>query len=325
LLCDFIVLIDILLITNYFFMAQQTREIKRRIKSVISTRKITKAMEMVAAAKMRKAIAKVLATRSYADLTWRTVLNLAKKMHKKETIFFNERKKIHNVAVVLISSNRGMCGSFNAQLCDKVVGSIKLHHPESRVSDIISFGTKGRDEARRRKLNLVADFKKEDITTDILTIRPIAKLIMTEFEQGKYDKVFVAYTDYASALKQMPHVKQILPITPEIDKRLGHIIHEKENNNTNEAIVDDAMDYFFEPSRKEILKAFLPRLIEVQIFQAVLESEASEHSSRMIAMKNASEAAADMITGLTLMYNKARQAGITAEIAEVSGGAAALD
>jgi F-type H+-transporting ATPase subunit gamma len=305
-------------------MPQATRDIQRRIKSVKNTKKITKAMELVAASKMRKAVSKVLATRSYSDLTWETVLHLVKKIDTKQHRFFQESKEVKNVAVILVSTNRGLCGSFNAQLVQKVVGSIKLHHPDSRVTDIITFGSKGRDECRRKKLKLIADFDKEDITISSEIVRPISHMVVKDFLGKKYDKVFVAYTDFMSALKQMPHVKQLLPIVPNIDERLGYISHEKDDD-VDKINVDNFSDFLFEPDVKKVLDAFLPRLVEVQIFQAVLESEASEHSARMFAMRNASDAASEMIDELTLVYNQARQAGITAEIAEIAAGSAALE
>lgn len=280
-------------------------------------------MELVAAAKMRKAVVKVLSTRAYSDLTWQTVLHLAKKVDTSHHPFFQDRKEIKNVAVVLISTNRGLCGSFNAQIAKKVVDSIKIHHPETRTTDIITCGTKGRDEARRYGLNIIADFAKEDITVSSETIRPIAHMATKEFLTNKYDKVFVAYMDFQSSLRQVTHVKQLLPIVPSIDERLGHIIHEK--GKVEEINIDDFSDFLFEPNTKEVLNAFLPRLVEIQIYQAVLESEASEHSARMMAMRNASDAASDMIDELTLAYNQARQASITAEIAEIAAGSAALE
>lgn len=305
-------------------MPQATRDIKRRIKSVTNTHKITKAMELVAAAKMRKAVAKVLATRSYADLTWQTVLHLAKKIDTSHHRFFQEAKNTKRVAVVLISTNRGLCGSFNVQLVQKLVQSIKIHNPENIETDIITFGRRARDEARRSGLKIIADFDKTDITTDSLAIRPIVNMIVQDFLAKKYDKIFVAYTDFQSSLKQVPHVKQLLPILPEIDARLGHIVHEKENE-FNNIQVGDFTDFIFEPNRQRVLDAFLPRLVEVQLYQAVLESEASEHSARMFAMRNASDAASDMISSLTLAFNQARQAGITAELAEISAGASSLE
>ncbi len=303
-------------------MPQATRDIKRRIKSVGNTNKITKAMEMVAASKMRKAVKKVLSTRSYSDLIWETVLHLVNKVDTSHHPFFQEKEKVENVCIILISTNRGLCGSFNAQLVKKVKDSIKLHHPDIINTDIITFGSKSANESRRNSFNIIADFTKEDITQKASDISPIAHMIMKDFEQSKYDKVFVAYTDFMSSLKQVPHIKQLLPIVPEIDERLAHIVHEKEIEKID---VKSFSDFIFEESESKILNAFLPRLIEIQIFQAVLESEASEHSARMFAMRNASDAAEEMVQDLTLAYNQARQASITAEIAEISAGAASLE
>ncbi|MFA6253412.1 MAG: ATP synthase F1 subunit gamma [Patescibacteria group bacterium] len=300
-----------------------TRDIKRRIRSVRSTKKITRAMELVAAAKMRKAVTKVLATRTYSDLAWSTVLHLVKKLNAEHHPFFQEPKKVKKVGIILISTNRGLCGSFNTQLVNKVVQSINIHHPEKVETEVITMGLKGRLEARRRNLNIVADFPKDDITTSSEKISSVSHLLVQNFLAKKYDKVFVAYTDFVSSLKQVSHVMQLLPIVPTIDERLAHIVHEKKEE-INDINVDSFSDFIFEPDMKQVLDAFLPRLVEIQIYQAVLESEASEHSARMFAMRNASDAASDMIESLTLAYNQARQASITAEIAEIAAGSAAL-
>lgn len=301
----------------------QSRDIQRRIRSVRSTRKITKAMELVAAAKMRRAITKVLATRAYSDLSWQTVLHLAEKVDKNQHPFFAKREPVKKTGIILVSSNRGLCGSFNVQLVNKVMQSITLHHPQKVATELITFGSRGRTEARRRRLNLVADFIKQDVTQNITDIRPMASLVIDDFLSGKYDRVFLAYTDFISSLRQVPHVKQLLPIEPYIDERLGHINHEaKEKFDKIEA--DNFAEFLFEPNISDVLLAFLPRLVEVQIYQAVLESEASEHSARMLAMRNASDAALEMIDFLTLAYNQARQAGITAELAEIASGSLAL-
>ncbi|MBT4516755.1 MAG: ATP synthase F1 subunit gamma [Candidatus Komeilibacteria bacterium] len=304
-------------------MPQASRDIQRRIKSVKNTKKITKAMELVSAAKMRKAVSKVLASRSYSDLVWDTVLHLVKKVDTDKHLFFKEPKEVKKVAVILVSTNRGLCGSFNATLVNKVIESIKIHHPGVITTDVMTCGTKGRDEVRRRKINLVADFHKEDITANSEDIRPISHMITKDFITGKYDKIFVAYTDFMSSLKQVPHVKQLLPIVPEIDERLGHINHDKDK--VENISVDSFAEFIFEPGMEKVLDAFLPRLVEVQIYQAVLESEASEHSARMFAMRNATDAAGEMIDELTLAYNQARQASITSEIAEIAAGSAALE
>lgn len=303
-------------------MPQASRDIQRRIKSVKNTKKITKAMELVSAAKMRKAVSRVLSSRSYSDLVWDTVLHLVSKIDTSHHPFFQEPSKTDKIAVILISSNRGLCGSFNAQLASKVTETVKQHHPNASV-DVISCGTKGRDEIRKHKVNLVADFHKEDITEKSDDIRPIIHMASKDYLEKKYDRVFVAYTDFMSSLKQVPHVKQLLPIVPEIDEALGHINHEK--GKVDEIKVDSFAEFVFEPGTESVLDAFLPRLLEVQIYQAVLESEASEHSARMFAMRNASDAAGDMIEELTLAYNQARQAGITGEIAEIAAGSAALE
>lgn len=287
-----------------------------------STRKITKAMELVAAAKMRKAVKKVLATRSYSDLVWQTVLHLAGKVDKNEHPFFENREQVNKAGIILVSSNRGLCGSFNLQLVNKVLLSMKLHHPEA-ATEIITFGSRGRLESQRRGLKLIADFPKTDITQNITDIRSMAHLVTKEFLDKNYDRIFIAYTDFVSSLRQVPHLKQLLPIVPQVDERLGHISHEKMANQ-DKINVDSFSEFLFEPNTAEVLMAFLPRLVEVQIYQAVLESEASEHSARMLAMRNASDAAADMIDFLTLAFNQSRQAGITAELAEIAAGSAAL-
>lgn len=304
-------------------MAQSSRDIQRRIKSVKNTKKITKAMELVSAAKMRKAVSRVLASRSYSDLVWDTVLHLVSKTDTSHHPFFQEPKQVKNVAVIIISTNRGLCGSFNTQLVTKVLDTVKTHCPDAVKTDVITCGTKGRDELRKHKVNLVADFHKEDITEKSDDIRPMIHMASKDYLAKKYDKVFIAYTDFMSSLKQVPHVKQLLPIVPEIDETLGHINHEKDQ--VDKISVDNFAEFVFEPGTREILDAFLPRLMEVQVYQAVLESEASEHSARMFAMRNASDAAGDMIDELTLVYNQARQAGITAEIAEIAAGSAALE
>lgn len=301
-----------------------TRDIKRRIRSVKNTKKITRAMELVAAAKMRKAVTKVLATRSYSDLAWNTVLHLVKKLNAEHHAFFQEPKKVKKVGIILISTNRGLCGSFNTQLVNKVLHSIDIHHPEKVETEVITMGLKGGAEARRRNLQIIADFPKDDITASQEKIGPLANMVVQDFLAKKYDKVFVAYTDFVSALSQKPHVMQLLPIVPHIDERLAHIVHEKKEE-TNIIAVDNFADFVFEPDMMHILNAFLPRLVEIQIYQAVLESEASEHSARMFAMRNATEAASEMIDTLTLAYNQARQAGITSEIAEIAAGSAALE
>ena len=311
-----------------------SRDLKRRIRSISNTKKITKAMEMVAAAKMRKAVRAVLATRDYANLAWATILHLAKKENIDQHVLLKRPQKVNRVALVLVGSNRGLCGGFNLQVAQKAIASIKKHEKRVEDTDILALGSRSRDVMRVAGCQVVADFKKEDLTLQVADVAPVARMIMDDFVKGKYDKVFVAFTDYVSSLKQVPRVKQLLPIEPEPDDYLGVVGKSQGVGATKEFIEekgerylkkgDYSFEYVFEPSAREVLDQMLPRLIEMQVYQAVLESEASEHSARMFAMRNATDAAGDMIDDLTLTFNRARQAGITQEIAEISSGAAAL-
>lgn len=315
-------------------MATGTRELKRRIKSVKSTQKVTKAMEMVAAAKMRKAVESVLATRDYANLAWATIMHLAKKTDERLHPLLTQKDKVEKVCLILVSSNRGLCGGFNIQVVQKAINSIKKHEKDVKETDVITLGTKGRDIIKSMKYEVVADFKKEDLTLKVTDVSGAAHLAIKDFTAGKYDKVFVAFTDFVSSMNQAPRVKQLLPIDQNPDEYLGVVgkssgvettkdfIAEKEEKYLKKG--DFQFEYIFEPDPETVLKEMLPRLIETQVYQAVLESEASEHSSRMMAMKNASEAADEMIDDLTLSFNRARQAGITQEIAEISSAAQAL-
>jgi len=315
-------------------MAGGTRELKRRIKSVASTQKVTKAMEMVAASKMRRAIASVLATRDYSNLAWATIMNLAQRTDSALHPLLAKKDKVENVCLILVSSNRGLCGGFNMQVVQKAINSIKKHEENVKVTDVITMGTKGRDIIRGFKFNVAADFKKQDLTLRVADVYAVAHLIIKDFTSGKYDKVFVAFTDFVSTLKQEPRVKQLLPIDQEPDEYLGVVGKSSGVGTTKKFIQEKAekylkkgeysYEYVFEPNAKTVLEEMLPRLIETQIYQAVLESEASEHSARMFSMRNASEAASDMISDLSLSYNRARQAGITQEIAEISSAAESL-
>ncbi|MCF7820140.1 MAG: ATP synthase F1 subunit gamma [Candidatus Pacebacteria bacterium] len=313
-----------------------TKEIQRRIKSISSTKKITKAMEMVAAAKMRRTTEAVLRTRPYANLSWVTVLNLAKAVNSNGTIhlLLSERKDIKKVAIVLFSSNRGLCGGFNSAIMAKARNSIIKHN--NLPTDFIVIGKKGLAVNSRYKYNVSAQFEKNDTASEIKEVQALAKMMIDDFLNKKYDKVLVAYTDFVNPAKQVPRVKQILPIDVNAeDDHLG-IVGKDEKLGVDKEFVKEKQDKYlskgeekflmtYEPSAEEVLNQMLPRLIEVQLFQALLESNASEHSARMSAMNKATEAASDLVKELTLFYNKARQASITAEIAEISAGANALE
>jgi F-type H+-transporting ATPase subunit gamma len=304
-------------------MASSTRLIRRRIKSVTNTRKITKAMELVAAAKMRKAVASVLATRPYAEAAWRAIRELAKVTDPTLHPLLREREGTGRALVVLYSSDRGLCGGFNAQLL-RSFG--KFLAGRTAPVDVITIGRKGQDAARRRGLNVIATFTDLSNNPRVTDIRPIADIAIGDFiKKGGYDEVLLAFTDYRSAMTQVPHVVQLLPIVRieglgDVSEAVAEGLAAKEAKASG-----GANEYVFEPSPEKVLDVMLPRLVEAQIYQALLESSASEHAARMMAMRSATDAAEEMIGDLTLTYNQARQAGITREIAEISSGKAALE
>ncbi|MDO8592963.1 MAG: ATP synthase F1 subunit gamma [bacterium] len=313
-----------------------SRDIKNRIKSIGNTKKITRAMELVSAAKMRKAIEAALKTRTYANLSWATVLNLAKAAngHDGRPLhpLLEQKNKLERVAVILITANRGLCGGFNSAIIKKAIESVKSHQS---AGEFFLIGKKGAVVHKNFGYEVVADFPKLDFINEVSEVVPLAQMVIKDYLAGKYDKIMVAYTDYINAAKQLPRVKQFLPIDIKetgqslgitgADSRLGldqKFIVEKEKKYLQHDQFN--YEYIFEPSPAEVLDEMLPRLLEIQLYQALLESNAAEHSARMSAMHQATEAAGDMVKELTLSYNKARQAGITAEIAEISAGANAL-
>ncbi|MEK7190585.1 MAG: ATP synthase F1 subunit gamma [Patescibacteria group bacterium] len=296
-----------------------SKAIKNRIKSVKNTKKITKAMELVAASKMKRAVSSTLASRLYAGYSWEILTSIAKNLEnkKEENIhpLFWERE-VKNILLVLITSNRGLCGAYNAQVIKKTISLLKLGDENINV-DFITIGKKGDMALRRVGKNIIASFTELPDNISLLNILPISKLVMDEYSILHYDKVLIAYTDFISALSQKPNIKQILPISKSTVQELVESLKEKKINNT---MNDTKTDYLFEGDFTTLISSLAEKITRMQIYQTLLESNASEQSSRMVAMKNASEASGEMIDDLTLMFNKARQANITREISEISAG-----
>ena len=291
-------------------MPINTKTIKRRIKSVGATKKITKAMEMISAVKMRKAVANDLASRNYATLAWQMLSDIAA---KTEVAYhpLMERRKVKTIGLLLVTSNRGLAGGFTSHLL--AAGHEYIQKTESTGAakvEVILLGRRGQKMRHRFGHAVAAEFEKIDLTTRIEEVAPLSNIIVADYINKKYDKIVLAYTDYVSALKQEPRLKQLLPLS-----RTKDFEHEGQKRE---------FEFLFEPNPRQALEALVPRLVEMQIYQAILESDASEHSARMMAMRNATEAAEDMISELQHSFNKARQAAITQEIAEIVGGAAAL-
>ncbi len=299
-----------------------TKEIKRRIKSVKNTKKITKAMELVAASKMKRAVSSTLASRLYAGYSSEILSSIAKNIEENYHPLFTEREKKgeekKNVLLVLITSNRGLCGAYNAQVIKKTIAFLKSQNINLEV---VSVGKKGDVAMRRLGINVIASFTDLSDKISLSEILPISKLTIDEYTLLHYDKILVAYTDFVSALTQRPNIKQILPVSK---MKVQELIDNLEKDKSGEKAEDKKVNYLIEGDMETLIGSLAEKITRMQIYQMFLESNASEQSSRMIAMKNASDASGEMIDDLTLMFNKARQSNITREISEISAGMASV-
>jgi len=309
-----------------------TKEIKRRIKSVKNTKKITKAMELVAASKMKRAVSKTLASRVYANYSWELLTSVSAKLEDTTHPFFT-LNKIGKTLIVLITSNRGLCGAYNSQVIKKTILKLKefssgVGHPEIQV-EFITIGKKGDSAMRRVGQNIVASFVELPDIISLYDIRPVSEFITKEYKNGVYKKVFVAYTDFVSALTQKSQIKQLLPVSK---KELKQTIDQAKNltealpplDGGKASVSEVGTAYLLEGDIEKLIETLAEKLVKMQIYQMLLESNASEQSSRMLSMKNAGDAAGEMIDDLTLVFNKARQANITREISEISAGMASV-
>ncbi|MBI5411880.1 ATP synthase F1 subunit gamma [Candidatus Peregrinibacteria bacterium] len=297
-------------------------DIRRRIKSVKSTRSITKAMQMVSASKMRKAQEQALKTRNYALKSLEILATISGKITDYPHYLLARPEK-KRCLMLLITSNKGLCGSLNANVMRKAFDFVEFMKSNKGVEaeevDFVTLGKKGRDMLFRAGKKVIADFSDLGESLSVLNIGAITKLIFGEFQTQNYSRIYIAYSHFVSVLSQKPVVKRLLPLDKGILEYLEEVLNKKK-----EDLQRDSYEYLVEPNPKELLEDLLPRLVEIQIFQSYLEGYASEQSARMVAMKNATEAAGDLIEDLTLTYNKARQAGITQEISEIVGGVEAL-
>ncbi|MBI5654674.1 ATP synthase F1 subunit gamma [Candidatus Uhrbacteria bacterium] len=298
-------------------MALSTRLIRSRIKSVANTRKITKAMELVAAAKMRKAIQLTLASRDYARTIRQVVVETSGLVDPNTHPLLAGRPTAKNTVLAIASSDRGLCGSFNAQLLRKAVDFLKSRNESVSV---VTVGKRAEQAVRRAGYPILAAFGSVSNAPSFDRSAPIGNLLYTEFTSGRADRIFVAYTDFKNALTQIPMITQLLPTIPEAElKELTTMDDEEGKMELEEPKI------LFEPDAASLLDTLLPRLLEMQIYQSLLESAASEHSARNTAMHSATDNANNMLQDLTLTFNQARQAMITREISEISAGKAALE
>ena len=295
------------------------RDIRRRIKSVKNTAQITRAMQLVAAAKMKKAQDQAVAGRDYADLLNQVLVNLKENVDEESHPLLEKREEGKEL-VLVISTDKGLCGPLNTNLGKAVRNQI------SADADIVTVGRKLRTLLTKLGRDLVADFEVKD-PVPFAEARPIAKLLTQLFLDGKYSKVSVAFNNFVSTLNQEPTVVQLLPISSE---KLGEKSdYEGMGNDLKVEDTDRATalskDYEFEPNSQGVLEALLPLYVNFQVYQMLVESRASEHSARMVAMKAATDNANKFIKELTLEYNKLRQAAITAELLEITTAMKAME
>jgi F-type H+-transporting ATPase subunit gamma len=274
-------------------------------------------MQMVAASRMRRAQEQVLATRPYTEKAWDILTHLASQRGIDEAAhpLLELRERIDTVGMLLITADKGLCGSYNHNMIQQALRFIsELPCPV----ELITIGKYGRDAMWRMGQKIVAEFSDLPPRPRLLDITPIARTVMDGFIAGEYDVVYLAHTDFINTLTQRPAVWQLLPIRP---LQLGVTpISEHRGARPQGAMVE----YIYEPDPRTILGTVLPRFTELQVYQAVLEALASEHSARMVAMRNATENANELLADLTLTYNRARQEAITTEMLDIVGGAEAL-
>lgn len=282
------------------------KEIRTQIASIKSTQKITSAMEMVAASKMRKAEERMRSSRPY-DEKIRAVIGHLAHAHPEYTHDFMKEREIKRVGYVIISSDRGLCGGLNSNLFRKLVKDIKGLLKKDIQVDFCVIGSKALGFFQRFGGNVMAQATHMGDSPSINDVIGPVKVMLDAYEKGEIDALYLAHNDFVNTMTQQPVTRQIIPIKATKDEKLTH-----------------HWDYIYEPEASSVLNALLIRYIESEVYQGVVENAACEQSARMVAMKSATDNAGDLIDELQLIYNKARQAAITQEIAEIVGGAAAV-
>ena len=295
-----------------------TLDIRRRIKSVGNTKKITKAMELVAASKMRRAVQQALMTRAYAKAAWDVLTNVSAVTNRELHPLLVERE-VKRVAVIVVSSDRGLAGGLNTNIVRQTLEVLKA---QTVPADVITVGTKAADALRRLNVNIVAAFPNAHTHPTVADLQPVVKIAIDDYVAGVYDTVHVVYTDFLSTLVQRARSRQVLPIRKQ---ELKEVLDDVDNSIAIQKLEGFQNPYLFEPNAEAVLEKMLRNLVTSQLYQVVLESLASEHAARMVAMRNATDSAEELIEDLNLTYNQVRQASITREIAEISAGRAALE
>ncbi|MSQ54008.1 MAG: F0F1 ATP synthase subunit gamma [Betaproteobacteria bacterium] len=284
-----------------------TKEIRVKIKSVQNTRKITKAMEMVAASKMRKAQERMRKARPYGEKIRNVAAHISHANPEYRHPFLVSRDTVKRVGIIIITTDKGLCGALNTNLLRMVLTQYKAWQADGEEIDVCAIGNKGFTFMQRIGANIVSHAIQIGDRPQMDKLIGTIKVMLDGYTKDRFDRLMIGYTRFLNTMKQEPVLEQLLPLSGE---RMG--------------APETVWDYLYEPEAKSVLDQVMTRYIEAIIFQAVAENMASEQSSRMVAMKAASDNARDLIDELTLIYNKNRQAGITKELSEIVGGAAAV-
>jgi len=283
------------------------REIRTKIKSVANTRKVTRALEMVSASKIRKAQDLMRGSRPHARAMRQVVGHIAKANTEFKHPFLSTRDNIKRVGYIVVSTDRGLCGGLNSNLFRKLLAEIRDWNEKNVEVDIVAIGTKANVFFRRLKVNLVGSATHMGEKPKIEQLIGVIKIMLDNYSAGRIDRLTLAYNDFVNTMTQKPTLDQLLPLPPSESLATAH-----------------DWDYLYEPDAESVLEHVLTRYIESLVYQATLENLASEHAARMVAMKSAGDNAKKAIDSLTLVYNKVRQAAITQEISEIVSGAAAV-
>jgi F-type H+-transporting ATPase subunit gamma len=290
------------------------REVRLRIRSIKNIAQVTRALQAVSRSNVRRAMQAVLRTRPYATKAWQVLTHIASQPGRKSLHpLLTTRSEVQNTLVVMISGDRGLAGAYNSNI---LRFTLQRFENETMPVRYITVGRKGRDLLLRRRKNIMAEFSHLPAAPSFADVSAIGRMAVDEFLQGNADEVYLVYTDFISMVNQKPDIKKLLPL--EIDSGEGRVVDFGANHHGPVAT------YIYEPGEAEILDEIVPRFTALQVYQAILESLASEHAARMIAMKNATDNATDLAGALQLQYNKARQQAITNEMLDIAGGAEAL-
>ncbi len=288
------------------------REMRLRIKSVKNISQVTRALETVSASKVRKAINAVMATRSYATKAWQVLKHVAEQPGRDSLHpLLAQRPEVKNTLVVVITGDRGLAGAYNSNVI-----RFTTQRFDSNPNPVmyLAVGRKGRDLLIRRGKKVIADFSNLPAAPSFTDISPIGRIAVEDFKNGVVDEVYLVYTNFVNMGRQVATIRKLLPLELDGEGRVQNFEHSN----------GPAAAYEYEPDMRSILDEIIPRFTALQVYQAVLESQASEHAARMIAMRNATDSAKELVGALQLAYNKVRQQGITNDILDIVGGAEAL-